>query len=94
MINLGSRFEISIGDTARAIAEIMNTDVEFETDGDRIRPNDSEVERLLRRMQRQAAYRMAAAYGGRDGFSKGLENTIGWFTEERYTHLYKPDSTT
>ncbi|MBP7529880.1 MAG: NAD-dependent 4,6-dehydratase LegB [Syntrophorhabdaceae bacterium] len=92
VINLGSRFEISIGDTARAIAEIMNTDVEFETDGDRIRPNDSEVERLF--AENAKARQLTGwqpAYGGRDGFRKGLENTIGWFTEERYTHLYKPD---
>lgn len=45
--NLGSGFEISIGDTARLIAELMGEKVEIETDEQRFRPSKSEVERLL-----------------------------------------------
>jgi len=46
VINIGSNFEISIGDTVNLIAEIMNTQIEIQTDDQRIRPDKSEVERL------------------------------------------------
>ncbi len=91
VINLGSNFEISIGDTARMIADIMNASVEFETDGGRIRPNDSEVERLL--AENEKANRLAGwrpAYGGLEGFNKGLRNTISWFTGGQNKALYRP----
>jgi dTDP-glucose 4,6-dehydratase len=46
VINLGSNFEISIGDTALAIAEAMGTSIDIVTDEQRLRPEKSEVERL------------------------------------------------
>ena len=46
VINLGSNFEISIGDTTHAIAEAMGTSIEIITDEQRLRPEKSEVERL------------------------------------------------
>ncbi len=45
-INLGSNFEISIGDVARAIAEVMGAEIEILSDKQRLRPDKSEVERL------------------------------------------------
>ena len=41
------QFEISIGDTAALIAEVMNADVEISTDQQRLRPDGSEVNRLM-----------------------------------------------
>jgi len=38
VINIGSNFEISIGDTARLIAEVMGRPIEIESDAERIRP--------------------------------------------------------
>ena len=46
VINIGSNYEISIGDTVRLISELMGRPVEIETDIARIRPEKSEVERL------------------------------------------------
>lgn len=46
VINFGSNFEISIGDTAKLIAEAMNCKIEIITDEARLRPENSEVERL------------------------------------------------
>jgi len=46
VINFGSNFEISIGDTVQLIAEAMNAEVEIITDEVRLRPENSEVERL------------------------------------------------
>ena len=45
-INLGSGFEISIKETAETIAKLMNTKLELVDDEQRIRPENSEVERL------------------------------------------------
>ena len=42
----GSNFEISIGDTARTIAEVMQAEIEILTDDQRLRPENSEVMRL------------------------------------------------
>ena len=44
--NIGSGFEISIGDTVKLIAEAMEADVEVLADEERMRPAASEVERL------------------------------------------------
>ena len=46
MVNFGSNYEISVGDTVRLIAEVMNASIDIVTDEERIRPVNSEVERL------------------------------------------------
>lgn len=46
VINIGSNFEVSIGETAQIIAEIMGVELEIITDDQRLRPEKSEVERL------------------------------------------------
>ncbi len=89
-INLGSNFEISIGDTASLIAEIMNRDVEWISDEDRLRPKNSEVERLW--ASNEKAKRMLKwepSYGGKEGFRKGLEITIDWFSNKTNRTNYK-----
>ena len=43
---MGSNYEISIGDTANLIAEVMNVEIEIETENERLRPEKSEVFRL------------------------------------------------
>ena len=90
VINLGSNFEISIGDTAALIAEQMKADIEIVTEDRRMRPKDSEVERLWADNSR-ARERLGwkPAYGGRDGFARALRETIAWFTEPRNLRLYK-----
>ena len=45
-INLGNNFEISIGETAKIISNIMGMEIEILTDEQRFRPKNSEVERL------------------------------------------------
>ncbi|MEK9702701.1 MAG: NAD-dependent 4,6-dehydratase LegB, partial [Deltaproteobacteria bacterium] len=46
VINLGSNFEISIGETAETIAELMGVKMEVLKEEQRLRPEKSEVERL------------------------------------------------
>lgn len=45
-VNIGSNYEISVGDTLKLIRELMGSDVEFVTDDQRLRPEKSEVFRL------------------------------------------------
>jgi hypothetical protein len=45
-INIASNTEISMADTLNLLKEIMQSDVQFITDEQRLRPKDSEVFRL------------------------------------------------
>ncbi len=92
VINIGSNYEISIGDTVKLIAELMNVDIEIETEEIRIRPEKSEVERLW--ADNQKAKRLTGwdpSYGNRDGFKRGLLETIEWFTNKENLKKYKCD---
>lgn len=92
VINFGSNFEISIGDTARLIAEVMGVEIEIQTDEVRFRPVNSEVERLW--ADNSKARRVLGwqpEYPGRDGFSRGLAETVEWFSEPGNLAGYKAD---
>lgn len=90
VINIGSNFEVSIGDTARIIAEAMDADIEIETDEIRLRPEKSEVNRLW--ADNSKAKRLLdwePEYGGRDGFRRGLRETAEWFSNPDMLKKYK-----
>lgn len=92
VINIGSNFEISIGETVQMIAEIMGAEVEIESDQVRFRPDKSEVDRLL--ADNSKARKIAGwepAYGGREGFRRGLAETVTWFSEPENLRTYKAD---
>lgn len=90
VINIGSNFEVSIGDTVRMIADIMGATIEIETDQVRLRPEKSEVERLW--ADNTKAKLLAGwepAYNGKEGFLRGLKETVAWFSDEQNTRGYK-----
>lgn len=90
VINLGSNFEISIGDTVRLIGEAMGVDVEIVTDEARIRPENSEVQRLWAdNSKARELLGWEPAYGGREGFKRGLVETATWFTKPANLGGYK-----
>lgn len=90
VINLGSSFEISVGDTARCIAEAMGKEIEIITDNVRLRPEKSEVERLFASNEKaKRLLNWAPAYGGREGFMRGLSKTIDWFSNPANLSHYK-----
>lgn len=92
VINLGSNFEISVGDTARSIAEVMGVEVDIITDDQRLRPDKSEVERLWAdNTKARELLGWSPAYGGLDGFKRGLEETIEWFAKVDNLKRYKLD---
>lgn len=88
VVNIGSNFEISVGDTLNLIKEIMNSDVRFITDDERTRPGKSEVFRLWcdnSKIQKLTGYKPAYT------IKAGLEKTIEWFTKEENLKKYKAD---
>jgi NAD dependent epimerase/dehydratase len=92
VINIGSNFEISVGDTARTIAEVMGVDIEILTDEQRLRPEKSEVERLWASNDKaRELLGWQPQYGGLDGFRRGLAETVNWFNKPAHLASYKSD---
>ncbi len=92
VINFGSNFEISVGDTARLIAEVMNADIEILTDEVRLRPTHSEVERLWAdNSKARELFGWAPKYAELDGFKRGLAETVEWIEDADNLRGYKAD---
>jgi NAD dependent epimerase/dehydratase len=90
VINIGSNYEISIGDTARLIARAMDTEIEIVTDQQRLRPEKSEVERLWAdNGKARTLLNWAPRYAGLEGLERGLTQTVSWFAESRNLSGYK-----
>lgn len=91
VVNLGTGFEISIGDLALSIAELMGADPELVRDEERVRPEESEVDRLLadnRKARNLLDWK--PEFGGEEGLRRGLESTIEWFTDAQNLSQYRP----
>lgn len=90
--NIGSGFEISIGDTARAIADVMGADIEITCDEQRLRPEKSEVERLFAGIDKaREVMGWTPSFGGLDGFKRGLAVTAEWFSDPANRAGYRSD---
>jgi len=88
--NLASNFEISIADTARLIADVMNIEIQFLEDEIRKRPDKSEVERLWGDASKaKEKLGWEPEYCGRDGLRRGLEKTVDWFRLAENLDKYK-----
>ncbi|MDQ3234961.1 MAG: NAD-dependent dehydratase, partial [Pseudobdellovibrionaceae bacterium] len=90
VVNVGSGFEISIGDLAAKIIKLMGSDAQIAKDVERERPKDSEVERLW------ASNELAKnimSWSPQYSLDRGLKTTIDWFMQsvnlEKYkSHIY------
>lgn len=90
MVNFGSNFEISISDVAALIAEKMNVKIDIASDTERMRPINSEVERLWADNSKvRDLFGWSPKYAGRDGLARGLQETINWFTQPENLQHYK-----
>jgi nucleoside-diphosphate-sugar epimerase len=88
IINIGSNFEISIADTLNTIKELMNSDVEFVVDEQRIRPEKSEVFRLWcdnSKIQKLTGFKPEV------DIREGLQKTIDWITRPDNLKKYKSE---
>ena len=89
VVNLGSNFEISIEDTVRTIAEILGAEVEIVCKHDRLRPPNSEVQRLYSSNQKaRELFGWVPQYGGYSGFRKGVTKTAEWFSDGNNLGMY------
>ena len=85
-INIGSNFEISIVDTLNIIKELMNSDIEYIVEEQRIRPDKSEVFRLWcdnTKIKRLTGFKPQV------DIQEGLQRTIDWFTDSQRLGQYK-----
>ncbi|QWE06934.1 NAD-dependent 4,6-dehydratase LegB [Polynucleobacter sp. JS-JIR-5-A7] len=90
VINIGSNFEISIGDTALLIAETMGVKIKIVTDRNRLRPETSEVDRLWAdNSKAKKLFGWEPKYGERAGFIEGISETVEWFSNPRNLAHYK-----
>jgi NAD dependent epimerase/dehydratase len=87
-VNIGSNFEISVGETLNLIRELMNSDVEFIADEQRIRPEKSEVFRLW---CDNSKIRDLTEFEPEYSIREGLKATIEWFTRPENLIKYKAD---
>ena len=85
-VNIGSNFEISVGDTLNLIKELMNSDVKFVTDEQRIRPDKSEVFRLW---CDNTQIETLTGFKPQVDIREGLQRTIDWFTTDGNLSQYK-----
>lgn len=95
VINLGVGFEVSIAETFQTIAEVMGVEAEAVSEAERLRPADSEVERLF--SDNSKAKRLLGwkpEYDGLEGFRRGLAATAEWFTDPANLARYRTDSYT
>ena len=91
-INLGSGFEVSIKETAETIAKLMNTKLELVDDEQRVRPENSEVERLHASIEKaKTLLGWQPELKGLAGFETGLKKTIEWFSNPKNLSRYKAD---
>ena len=92
VVNFGSNFEISIGDTAKLISEVMGADIEIITDEQRLRPPNSEVERLWAdNSKARKLFGWEPIYSDLEGMKRGLLETVEWLVNPQNLSDYKVD---
>ncbi len=85
-VNIGSNYEISVSDTLNIIRELMDSDVEFVTEEQRIRPGKSEVFRLW---CDNTKIEQLTGFKPEFNIREGLRCTIEWFANENILKKYK-----
>ncbi len=82
VFNMGSGFEISMGEVVAMLSEISGRKVSVTEDPARVRPENSEVERLWSDSSKiESVFGWKPAHAGRDGLYRGLEKTYAWFRD-------------
>lgn len=88
VVNIGSNTEISIGDVAHLIAELMGSEVEVVQDAQRLRPAQSEVLRLCCDNRK---IKQLTGWQPKIDLRTGLRRTIEWFAKADNLRRYKVD---
>ncbi|WPC41033.1 NAD-dependent 4,6-dehydratase LegB [Clostridium sp. JS66] len=86
VINTGSNHEISIGDAVKKIVRIIGKNIEITCDEERIRPENSEVNRLW---ADNTKIKELTSWKPQYSLDEGLKETIEWI--EHNMHYFKTD---
>jgi len=86
-VNISTQSEISINDIAQKIIDIINPSAKIITDSSRLRPQSSEVERLLGSNEK---LKRLTGWIPEISIDKGIELTIEWFKSSNNLKYYKP----
>jgi NAD dependent epimerase/dehydratase len=90
VINLGTGFEIAIGDLAKLIANVMGAEIEVESDAERLRPAESEVERLCAAVAKaERLIDWKPRLQGLEGLRQGIAQTAAWFSDPKNRERYR-----
>lgn len=87
-INIASQTEISIGELAQKLIDIINPKAKIINDAIRLRPQNSEVERLMgssKKLMKLTSWKLKYT------LDEGLKETVEWFKNEDNLKLYKSD---
>jgi dTDP-glucose 4,6-dehydratase len=80
VVNLGRGKGVSVGELAERVCGLLGRPLEIRTDPERVRPADSEVDRLVCDNRRA---RELLGWEPRVGLEEGLVRTIGWIRAHR-----------
>lgn len=87
-INIATGREVTMEETLHTIARLMDADIEWVTDPERIRPSKSEVRRLL---GDNKLITSLTDWRPRVSLEEGLSKTIDWFVKPENLARYKID---
>ena len=91
VINLGAGFEVSVADIISELREITGHQPEVQVEQARVRPENSEVERLLSdNSKAKKLLGWEPNFKGRDGFKSGLQDTLNWISSRIESDSFDP----
>lgn len=85
VVNLGTGAHVSVGDVVERVVRLVGSKAELTLDPERVRPRDSEVERLVADTTKA---RMLLGWEASVDFDEGLRRTLEWMSGA--LHAYKP----
>ena len=90
VIQIGTGHEVSIGDLAQTIARLMGVTIKIRGAQERVRPVNSEVERLVADPTKaKKLLNWIPKYRSAEGLEKGLLKTIEWFRQPENLKYYE-----
>lgn len=87
-VNIANGKEISVGELASTLIDIISSDARVIEEGERLRPDKSEVERLL---GSNDLLRRETGWEPKISLREGLERTVEWFRDPANLARYKAD---
>lgn len=88
VVNIGSNYEVSVGEVFEKIKKIMNSDVVFAVEQQRVRPEKSEVQRLW---CDNTKIRGLTGFNPDYNLDDGLKSTVEWFVRPENLRRYKTE---